>query len=90
MPTCVIVFPNPFSLSSGKPLNFWGSGVPNCEIKIYTLSGSLVKTIKETEGKDRTTWDGTNESGERIVRGIYLYTTSNPREKNVGRFTVVR
>jgi len=90
MPTCVIVYPNPFSLSSGKPLNFWGSGVPNCEIKIYTLSGSLVKTIKETEGKDRTTWDGTNESGERIVRGIYLYTTSNPREKNVGRFTVVR
>ena len=90
MPTCVIVFPNPFSLSSGKPLNFWGSGVPNCEIKIYTLSGSLVKTIKETEGKDRTTWDGTNESGERIVRGIYLYTTSNPREKNVGRFTVIR
>ncbi|OIO75397.1 MAG: hypothetical protein AUJ85_03115 [Elusimicrobia bacterium CG1_02_37_114] len=89
-PTCVIVFPNPLSLSSGKLLNFWGSGVPNCEIKIYTLSGSLVKTLKEIEGKDKIYWDVTNENGERIVRGIYLYTTVNPKEKNVGKFTVVR
>ena len=90
LPTCVKSYPNPYSLSSGKPLTFWGTGVPHATIKIYTLSGELVKTLKETRGEDKITWDGRNEDGERIVRGIYFFTTKNPKERNTGKFTVVR
>jgi len=90
IPTCVKSYPNPYSLSSGKPLMFWGTGVPHTTIKIYTLSGELVKTLKETKGEDKITWDGRNEDGDRVVRGIYFFTTNNPREKNRGKFTVVR
>ena len=90
IPTCVKSYPNPYSLSSGKPLTFWGTGVPHATIKIYTLSGELVKTLKETKGEDRITWDGRNEDGQRVIRGIYFFTTKNPREKNTGKFTVVR
>jgi len=90
LPTCVKSYPNPYSLSSGKPLTFWGTGVPHATIKIYTLSGELVKTLKEINGEDKITWDGRNEDGERIVRGIYFFTTKNPKERNTGKFTVVR
>ena len=90
VPTCVKTYPNPYRLSSGKPLTFWGTGVPHATIKIYTLSGELVRTLKETRGEDRITWDGRNEDRERITRGLYFFTTKNPREKNKGKFTVVR
>jgi len=90
VPTCVKTYPNPYSLSSGKPLTFWGTGVPYATIKIYTLNGELVKTLKETKGEDKITWDGRNEDGDRIVRGIYFFTTKNPKERNTGKFTVVR
>ena len=90
VPTCVKSYPNPYSLSSRKPLTFWGTGVPQATIKIYTLSGELVKTLRETNGEDRIAWDGRNEKGERIVRGIYFFTTKSPKERNTGKFTVVR
>jgi hypothetical protein len=90
IPTCVKTYPNPYSLSSGKPLTFWGTGVPYATIKIYTLGGELVKTLKETKGEDKITWDGRNEDGDRVVRGIYFFTAKNPRERNTGKFTVVR
>jgi flagellar hook assembly protein FlgD len=90
VPTCVKSYPNPYSLSSGKPLTFWGTGVAYATINVYTLSGELVKTLEETEGKDKITWDGSNENGERIVRGIYFFATKSPKERNTGKFTVVR
>jgi len=86
----VKTYPNPYSLSSTEPLTFSGTGVSHATIRIYTLSGELVKTLEETKGEDKITWDGRNENGERIVRGIYFYTTKNPKEKNTGKFTVVR
>ncbi|MDI6735223.1 MAG: hypothetical protein QME42_03355 [bacterium] len=92
IPTCVIAYPEPISLSSGKMLTFWGTGVAYGTIRIYTLSGELVKELRETEGKDKIIWNLTNENGEKIVRGIYLYSASNPKEPkgNRGKFTVVK
>jgi len=92
IPTCAICYPEPISLSSSKELTFWGNGVPYGTIRIYTLTGELVKELRETEGKDRITYDLTNEDGQKIIRGIYLYTASNPKEPkgNRGKFTVVK
>ncbi|MCB4792176.1 MAG: carboxypeptidase regulatory-like domain-containing protein [Elusimicrobia bacterium] len=89
-PTCVIVYPNPYRISKGAPLNFWGTGVPFCEIDIYTLTGNLVKTIRETSGNDKVSWSAENDSNEKIVPGIYLYKTKNFRENNIGKFTVTK
>ncbi|MBI4667846.1 MAG: hypothetical protein HY747_01470 [Elusimicrobia bacterium] len=90
--TCVITKPNPYSLSTGRPLIFWGSGVVayDTEINIYTLAGDLVNTLKETNGSNEISWDGRNNWGNKIVPGIYLYMTVSPTEKNSGKFTVVR
>jgi hypothetical protein len=90
--TCVLTKPNPYNLSTGRPLAFFGSGVvPNdTKINIYTLSGDLVATLTEDKGLGEISWDGRNKWGERIVPGIYLYTTVSPTERNAGKFTVVR
>ncbi len=92
IPTCAIAYPEPISLLSGKVLTFWGTGVAYGTIRIYTLTGELVKELRETNGNDKITWDLTNEQGEKVVRGIYLYTASNPKEPkgNKGKITIVK
>ena len=47
-------------------------------ISIYNVSGSLVKTIKETftpsgSRSNEITWDGTGDNGGRLASGVYVY-----------------
>lgn len=62
-------YPNPCDFSNGKTVKFvtgkTGSKIE--EVSIYTLSGKLVRKLTGT------TWDGTNDNGEKVARGIYLY-----------------
>jgi len=94
---CVLVKPNPYNPEKG-PLTFFGSGIVpgQTTIKIYTLSGEPVKTIfdayssLETKTKKGIQWDGKTDEGKLVVSGIYLYTYDSPKEKGVGKFTVIK
>jgi hypothetical protein len=102
--TCVLARPNPASLSrlhaDERPLlTFFGSGIVpgSTSIRIYTLSGELVKELAGGSlqpGGGNTdmeiTWNGKSGSGTPVVPGIYLYVHESPREKGVGKFTIVR
>jgi len=87
-PTCIRVYPNPFNPWRSQ-LTFWGSGVPHATIKVYTVSGELVKILHEIDGEDKIYWDGKNEEGKLVTRGIYLFVAINPKERSTGRFMVV-
>jgi flagellar hook assembly protein FlgD len=86
--TCVLVKPNPYNPNKGL-LTFFGDGIVPGEttIKIYTLSGELVKDLSAKT--DELVWDGKTENGEPVASGIYLYTYESPKEKGVGKFTVI-
>jgi flagellar hook assembly protein FlgD len=48
------------------------------QVQIYTVSGKLIKTINRTvtcEGYrvDDLNWDGRDDFGDRIGRGVYVY-----------------
>ena len=102
---CVLTKPNPFNPEKSK-LTFFGSGIVpgKTTIKIYTLSGELVKSLNnispniktnqisktEIEIANEITWDGKNENDETVVNGIYLYIYESPKEKGVGKFTVIK
>jgi len=88
-PTCVKVYPNPFNPAYSQ-LTFWGSGVPHATIKIYTVSGELVKSLHEISGEYKIYWDGKNEEGKPVVTGIYLFVANNPEGRNTGKFMVIR
>jgi len=87
--TCVLVKPNPYNPNKGL-LTFFGSGIVPGEtkIKIYTLSGELVKDLSAKT--DELVWDGKTENGTPVINGIYLYTYESPKEKGVGKFTIIR
>lgn len=70
----VVTCPNPMHDDTNFTWNVSKSGT--AEIKIYTLSGKLVKTIREIESKvgyNQVPWDGKNNAGEEIASGIYIY-----------------
>ncbi|MBU0711011.1 hypothetical protein KJ762_04455 [bacterium] len=65
----------------------------NCEIKIYTLAGDLVNTIKHSDpDKGYEDWNLTSSAGQAIASGIYLFTAENRENKNVqvGKFVVIK
>jgi flagellar hook assembly protein FlgD len=84
--------PNPYNPNGVQKLRFFGSGVVpnNTKIRIFTVSGTPVKTLYETVGQNEVEWDGRNDDGEEVVNGIYLYVSESPTEKSVGKFTVIK
>ena len=78
----VLNYPNPFTTSTQFVFTLTGSEIPEAmNISIMTVSGKLVKTITKAElgdiriGLNRTeyTWDGTDDFGNRLANGVYLY-----------------
>ena len=47
-----------------------------------------MKQLTSEAGKEFV-WDGKTENGEPVATGIYLYTYESPKEKGVGKFTVL-
>ncbi|MBA7666020.1 hypothetical protein ES703_74095 [subsurface metagenome] len=81
VPTGAVAYPNPFSLSSHTELTFWGTYVTYAKIQIFTLGGDLVRTLVETGGAGKLSWDGRNEKGDKVARGIYVYIVKEVRGK---------
>ncbi len=75
----VLNYPNPFTTNTAF---YFEHNRPcdniNVQVQIFTVSGKLVKTISKNvvcEGyrSNPLTWDGKDEFGEKIARGVYLY-----------------
>lgn len=75
----VLNYPNPFSTNT----QFWFEHNRAGEnllvtVQIYTVSGKLVKTLRETifSTGNRSTevkWDGRDDYGSKLGRGVYIY-----------------
>lgn len=75
----VLNYPNPFTTQT----KFFFEHNRNCEdikvsIQIFTISGKLAKSIIKTincEGfrNDGISWDGKDDYGDKLGRGVYLY-----------------
>jgi len=77
-------YPNPFSTSTRFVFTLTGAMVPDeIKIQILTVSGRVVREILQDEigpiriGNNMTqyAWDGTDEFGDRLANGVYLYRT---------------
>jgi Peptidase family C25 len=90
-------YPNPFTTSTAFVFTITGSEIPeNMKIQVLTVTGKVVREITKQElgplriGRNITEfkWDGTDQFGQRLANGVYLYrfiTTLNG--KKMDKFT---
>ncbi|GAB4374598.1 MAG: hypothetical protein Kow0075_00400 [Salibacteraceae bacterium] len=80
--THVMNYPNPFTTSTRFVFTLTGSKIPDVfTIQIMTVTGKIVREITKDElgpiriGRNITeyAWDGTDEYGDRLANGVYLY-----------------
>lgn len=75
----VLNYPNPFTTHT----SFWfdhnrpGEQL-DIAVRIFTISGKLVKTIRNTifsagNRSNEVNWDGRDDFGSRLARGVYIY-----------------
>jgi flagellar hook assembly protein FlgD len=75
----LINYPNPFIDQTSFVFDHNQAGQNmNITLQIYSLDGKLVRKLNaqiNSEGYQSTpiTWNGTNEGGSKISRGMYLY-----------------
>jgi subtilisin family serine protease len=86
----LIVFPNPFRASSSLPLLHFGNVPYGCEIIIYSANGERIKRIKNSQYNGGVTWDLTNERGEQVNNGIYLYVALYGDQKKLDKFMIIK
>ncbi|GJQ63163.1 MAG: hypothetical protein SCALA702_22160 [Melioribacteraceae bacterium] len=101
----ISVVPNPYVASASweaRNLNQTGRGerridfvnLPaECTIRVYTISGALVKTIyKEYSPTDGTaSWNLVTEDGMEVAYGIYIYHVDAPEVgEHIGKFALIK
>ncbi len=74
--TDVFNYPNPFLASTVFTFRHNQIVPVDVEIKIYTVAGRLIQSIKEFNINSkfaRIEWDGRDREGDKLANGIYLY-----------------
>jgi hypothetical protein len=75
-----------------RHLDFMGLPRAPCTIRIYTLAGDLVQTLRHdgSRGDGQARWDLISRNGQDIASGIYLFAVESGGSHQVGRFVVMR
>jgi hypothetical protein len=61
-----------------------------CTIRIYSLAGDLVNTIRHSDGTGVARWNLQTASRQQVASGIYIYHVESPYGEYMGRFAVVK
>jgi len=101
----VLVFPDPWrphgpNAGAGPGQTGTDSGgitfsnLPSeCDIKIYTLSGSLVRVLHHSDLSGpvaQQVWDGNTSGGEHAASGVYLWRVESSVDSKNGKLMVIR
>ncbi len=88
----VRVFPNPWRKDqhASNPFITFSNIPPGTTVKIFTVAAHLVKTLPVSSGAS-VTWDLTNDAGETVASGLYLYVLkSSSGDTTRGKLGVIR
>ncbi|MBK9099839.1 MAG: T9SS type A sorting domain-containing protein [bacterium] len=91
----VYVYPNPVQPEIGEGLTF--ANLPRyAQITIWSVDGTLIGEIGETDGNGGVTFNLRDLSGNTLSSGIYIYrvvmldASKNEQEEKLGKFAVIK
>ncbi|MBN2407127.1 MAG: T9SS type A sorting domain-containing protein [Elusimicrobia bacterium] len=84
----VLVFPNPYDPDVGSLV--FDNLTSDATVKIYTISGTLVKELDDTDANGRCEWDGKNDAGETAASGVYIAYIKSKKDDTIVKIAVVK
>jgi len=82
-------FPNPVNRQEVTMLRFQNVP-PSAFLYIYNILGNRVAILKANGTSTVRSWNLTNERGEHIQAGVYLYIVQNEGTTEIGKFSVLQ
>ena len=61
----------------------------NSNIQVLSVSGEVVKVFNNVEDIDQS-WDVTNDQGQPLASGVYLYYVTSSKNQSSGKLAVIR
>ena len=94
----ILVVPNPYfghnsamvETAEGESVISFKKIPGQCTIRIYTISGDLVRTIEHESGTGEAEWNLLSSSGLQVASGIYLYHVESTYGDHIGRFAIIK
>lgn len=99
----VIVVPNPYVISSifeqpsvrqdlrGDRVIQFRNLPRECTIRIYTITGELVQTLRKNDNTSYVNWDVLSSESARIGYGVYIYHVETPTGGvKIGRLGIIK
>ena len=88
-------YPNPFNSNTIIKFEITGTSgeAVQASLKVYNILGEKVKTLFDEAkypGNHSVTWDGTNDRGEKIASGVYLYRLSTGKYSETKKMTLLK
>lgn len=85
-------FPVPFRPDKGHTKITFTKLTDVSRIRIYTISGELVKTIEKTDTTtDEYVWTPVvNENNEELFSGVYVYYIDKDTERRSGKLVIIK
>ena len=83
-------FPNPWRADKHANMLIRFENIPAAStIKLFTVSGREVKALS-TDSNGMASWDRTNDSGDRVASGIYIYLIIDPQgNETSGKLAII-
>jgi len=83
-------YPVPFKPSANHTLIHFVNLTVDAQVRIYTIMGELVKELSGPDEQGAIHWNVTNEDGDRVASGVYVYQIKSPYSEKRGKLMVIR
>jgi hypothetical protein len=85
------LYPNPVRISLGHNKVTFENLTNNVIIRIFKTNGDLIREINATDTNGAVIWNLTNDNGNKVASGIYIYLiTNDSSQKFKGKLAIIR
>jgi hypothetical protein len=93
----VRVVPNPYvvtskyeSMQNVRQIRFMYLP-PECTIAVYTVAGTLVKTLQHKDNVGSLSWNLVSDWSQALAFGVYVYVVEDPQgNRHIGKFALIK
>ena len=83
-------YPVPFRPAAGHTKITFTGLTQSASIRVFTLSGRLVRSLEKAGAGDTLDWDVRNSAGENLASGVYIFVVKSPSQTASGKLMVIR